>query len=431
MIKHRILIFLLGCFGCGVAQEVPAPAPPQAKRIALTGGTIHTGDGTVIENGTIIFDSGVIEYVGNNPPALSPATESIAVGGRHIYPGLVAMNTTLGLTDIEAVRATRDMRETGDFNPNAKAIVAYNTDSRVIPTIRSNGVLYAQIMPQGGVVSGTSALVQLDAWNWEDAAVIAEEGVLINWPGMYYWKGWWAEPAGYDENNSYLNSINEIKNYLLEAKSYQFSQNDKKNLRFEQMKKIFEGKTNLYIATNYVKEMLDAISICEELGVKPVFVGGKDSYQIAALLAEKKIAVVLNETTELPGYTDENLQQPYETPAILQKAGVSFAIANSGFWQVRNLPFQAGVAAAHGLSKEEALTAITLSPAKIMKKDDKIGSLAVGKRASIIVSEGDVLDMKSSDIVFAFIDGRQINLNNKQKDLADKFSKKYNIEIKK
>lgn len=431
MMNSRILVFLLlVVFFCN-AQEVPTPAPPQQNRIALVGGTVHTGDGKVIAQAVVIFSGGIIEKISTTPQDIPAGTEIIDVTGQHVYPGLIAMNTMLGLVDIEAVRATRDMQETGSINPNAKAIVAYNTDSRVIPTIRTNGILYAQIMPQGGTLSGTAALVQLDAWNWEDAAVIAEEGILLNWPAMYHWKGWWAEPGGYEENKNYLSGLNDIKNYFVEAKSYQYTENEKKNLRFEQMKKIMEGKANLYIATNYVKEMLDAISFCEEMGIKPIFIGAKDAYQIAPLSAEKKIAVILNETTELPSYTDEDIQQPYKTPYILQQAGVQFAITNSGFWQVRNLPFQAGIAVGQGLSKEEALTAITLTPAKIMRIDTKIGSLAVGKQASIIVSKGDILDMKTSDISYAFIDGRKINLGNKQKDLAEKFSKKYNIELKK
>ena len=248
---------------------------------------------------------------------------------------------------------------------------------------------------------------------------------------MYNRKGWWAEPGGYEENKNYISETNKIKEYLLEAKSYQYTENNKKNLRFEAMKAVLENKANLYIEVNYVKEILDAISMCEELNIQPVLVGARDAYLIADILAEKKIAVVLFETASLPSYQDEDIQQPYKTPAILQKAGVQYCVTNSGFWQVRNLAFQAGMAVGYGLSKEEALSSITLNAAKILKLDAKIGSLEKGKSASIIVSSGDVLDMQSSEIVLAYIDGRAIDLDNKQTALAKKFSQKYGIELKK
>ena len=412
------------------APDVPAPAPPQQGKVYLTNATIHLGNGKVLQNATIGFENGKITFLEENPSIKTDATmgKVIDCTGKQIYPGIIATNTIIGLTEIEAVRATNDMAEVGAYNANVRAIVSYNTDSRVTPTLRSNGVLYAQVAPQGGTVSGTSAVVQLDAWNWEDAAVKNEDGVFINWPSMFKVKGWWAEPQGYEVNKDYDKQTNDLRDYFKDAKSYfEAGTHDKVNLGFEAMKGLFDKSKNLYVNVNYVKEIQNVIAFAESLGINVVLVGAKDSYMIADVLAQKKIPVILSKCHDLPTYDDEDVQQPYKTPAILQKAGVLYCISIGAFWQERNLMFEAGTASAYGLSKEEALEAITLNPAKILKVDAQIGTLEKGKEASLIVSTGDVLDMKTSTITQAFISGRQIDLSNKQKALSEKFMKKYGV----
>jgi imidazolonepropionase-like amidohydrolase len=412
------------------APDVPSPAPPQEGRIYLTNATIHTGTGKVLQNATIGFDNGKIFYLEENP-VTKPDTNSgriIDCTGKHIYPGIISTNTIIGLSEIEAVRAANDNAEVGQFNPNVKAIVSYNTDSRVTPTLRSNGVLYAQVAPQGGYVSGTSAVVQLDAWNWEDAAVKNEDGVFINWPSMFKVKSWWAEPQEFEINKDYDKELDGLKAYFKDAKSYfEAGAHEKTNLGFEAMKGLFDKSKNLYVKVYYVKEIQNAIAFAEELGVNIVLVGAKDSYMIADVLAQKKIPVILSKCHDLPTYEDEDIQQPYKTPAILQKAGVLYCISIGAFWQERNLMFEAGTASAYGLSKEEALQAITRNPAKILNLDKQIGTLERGKDASLIVSTGDVLDMKTSNIEQAYISGRKIDLGNKQKALSEKFMKKYGV----
>ena len=412
------------------APDVPTPALAQQGKIYLTNATIHTGSGRVLQNATIGFENGKIIFLEENPSIKTDATmgKVIDCRGKQIYPGVISTNTYLGLSEIEAVRATNDANEVGLFNPNVKAIVSYNTDSRVTPTLRSNGVLYAQVAPQGGYVSGTSAVVQLDAWNWEDAAVKNEDGVFINWPSMFKVKGWWAEPQGYELNKDYDKQVNDLKDYLKDAKSYaDAGAHEKTNLGFEAMKGLFDKSKSLYVNVNYVKEMQNVIAFAEELGVNIVLVGAKDSYMIADALAKKKIPVILSKCHDLPTYDDEDIQQPYKTPAVLQKAGVLYCISIGAFWQERNLMFEAGTAATYGLTKEEALSAVTANPAKILKLDNQIGTLEKGKEASLLVTTGDLLDMKTSTIEQAYISGRQIDLNNKQKALNDKFSKKYGV----
>jgi imidazolonepropionase-like amidohydrolase len=383
-----------------------------------------------MQNATIGFENCKIIFLEENPGIKTDATmgKVIDCRGKQIYPGVIATNTIIGLTEIEAVRSTNDNAEVGSFNPNVKAIVSYNTDSRVTPTLRSNGVLYAQVVPQGGVVSGTSAVVQLDAWNWEDAAVKNEDGVFINWPSMFKSKGWWAEPQEFEMNKDYDKQLNELKDYFKDAKGYfEVGAHEKTNLGLESMKGLFDKTKNLYVSVNYVKEIQNAIAFGEELGVNVVLVGAKDSYMIADVLAQKKIPVILSKCHDLPTYEDDDIQQPYKTPAILQKAGVLYCISIGAFWQERNLMFEAGSASAYGLTKEEALQTVTINPAKILKLDNRIGTLEKGKDASLIISTGDLLDMKTSNIEQAFINGRQIDLSNKQKALNEKFSKKYGL----
>lgn len=434
MIKNfRIYLSLIAFFSLiggqsVIAQsDVPVPAPKQAERICLKGGTVHVGNGQVIENAYVLFENGKVVdvFATNNLKTDQTLGKIIDVTGKQIYPGLIALNTILGLTEIEAVRATNDMGEVGSMNPDVRAVISYNTDSRVTPTVRSNGVLYAQIVPQGGRVSGTSSIMQLDAWNWEDAVVKADEGLFITWPNMYKVKGWWAEPEGYELNKDYDKGVQELKDFFNDAKSYAYSTHDKKNLRFEAMRKLFTDKENLYVRVDYVKEILNVIAFGEEMGVNIVLIGGADSYMIADMLAQKKIPVILGKAHQLPSYNDEDIQQPYKTPALLQKAGVLYALSIDGFWQQRNLMFEAGTASAYGLSKEDALASITSNSAKILKLDDKIGTIEKGKAASFIISDGDLLDMRTSNISLAFIDGRQVNLDNKQKELYKKFTAKY------
>jgi imidazolonepropionase-like amidohydrolase len=423
-----VLVFFVVCNHLSMAQQdVPTPAPKQSEKICLKGATVHVGNGSVIENAYVIFENGKISEVFTASNLKTDVTlgKVIDVTGKHIYPGVISLNSILGLIEIEAVRATNDVAEVGNSNADSRAIISYNTDSRVTPTVRSNGVLYSQIVPQGGKVSGISAVVQLDAWNWEDAAVKAEDGVFISWPGMYRMKFGEVEREGYELNKEYDKNVQDLKDYFTEAKAYANGPHDKTNLRFEAMKKLFTEKQNLYVRVSYVKEMTQVISFAEELGLNVVLVGAADSYMIADILAAKKIPVILQKTHELPSYDDEDIQQPYKTPAILQKAGVLFALSIGGFWQERNLMFEAGTACAYGLSKEQALAAITSNSAKILKLDGRIGTVEKGKDASFVISDGDLLDMRTSNISLAFIDGRQIDLDNKQKELYKKFSQKY------
>lgn len=424
-----ILVSVLFNYNASMAQN-PAPAPAQTKRTLLLNGRVHTGNGAVIENAALAFADGKITLVADARTIRLNMTEFdtiIQAGGKEIYPGFIALNTTLGINEIELVRATNDNSETGTLNPTSRSIIAYNTDSKVIPTVRSNGVLLAQVTPQGGLVSGSSSMVELDAWNWEDASYKADEGIHLNWPSMRIFKAWWASPAEEQQKNMDL-GLQDLRRLFDDALAY--SKNPaplEKNMHLEAMRGLFTGSKKLYVHCNYIKEILAAINFCREYQLKMVLIGGADSWQVTAILKENNIPVIVGRTHSLPGRDDEDTDLPYKLPHLLKQAGVTFAISVDGFWQVRNLMFNAGTAVAYGLTKEEALEAITWSAAKISGIDERAGILEAGKDATLIISSGDALDMKSNNIETAFIRGKPINLDNIQTQLYTKFRKKYGL----
>jgi imidazolonepropionase-like amidohydrolase len=430
--KKILLSFATICFLMTVrSQETIAPAPKQVQPIAITNATVHVGNGQVLNNATVVVTNGKITAVGNNVTAPAGA-KTINAQGKHVYPGLILSSSNLGLVEVNAVRATNDVREIGEMNPNVRSIIAYNTDSRVINTLRPNGVLLASIVPQGGLVSGQSSVVQLDAWNWEDAAVKIDNGIHFNVPSLLPRPRGvgGSRPGGTPETDPVkegLDKIDEFKSFLRQAKAYgTVKKPEAVNLKYEAVKGLFDRSKKLYIHATTVKQILVGIDLAREFNLDAVIVGGEDSWQVASLLKEANIPVILSQPHSLPLLPDDDVDQPYKTAALLQKAGVLFAINDEdGQTRGRNLPFNAGTAAAYGLDREQALAAITLNAAKILGVADKTGSIEVGKDANIVISEGDILDMKTNLVTAAFIQGREINLDNKQTQLYEKFKKKY------
>ncbi|MEL7534812.1 MAG: amidohydrolase family protein [Bacteroidota bacterium] len=410
-----------------LAQSVPQPAPEQSQPIMLLGATIHLGNGEVLEQADILLEDGKIVEIGRITRAYKNA-RSIDCSGKHIYPGMILIGSSLGLVEIGAVRPTRDQSEVGALNANARALIAYNTDSRVTPTVRSNGILMAQIAPSSGLFSGTSSVMQLDAWNYEDAAILADDGVYLNWPRMSISNSSYAAPRA-EQEKRIKSSLERIYQSFRDAAAYKLAlENDKlraSDLHLEALVPVLSKERKLYIRASTEKQILGAVALAQEFDLDIVIFGGKEAHLQAELLAEYEIPVVITKLHDLPRMTDDDIDAVYSLPAKLQEAGVLFALTMTSNWDCRNLPFQAGTAAAYGLTQEEALAAVTANPAKILGIEEQCGTLAVGKDASLIVSEGDILDMRSSNVIHAFIQGREINLGNKQKDLYEKFKTRY------
>jgi imidazolonepropionase-like amidohydrolase len=412
-----------------IAQN-PTPARAQTKSILINGATVHDGAGKVFTEASVGFKDGKIVYLSYQKQGEDKFIWDTIIDakGKHIYPGLIALNTYLGLSEIEAIRAMNDYAEVGANNPSARSLIAYNTDSKVTPTVRSNGILMAQITPQGGLVSGSSSIVNLDAWNWEDAAYKTDEGIHINWPGMrvYYGNGSEQEEFEKKQKERISKEIERIETIFADAYAYQLTAKPAtKNLHLEAMRGLFNGTKKLYIHADYVKEIIAAINLCNKYKLTFVLVGGADAGMVLNLLKENNVAVILGKTHVLPNRDDEAIDAPFTLPKKLKDAGILFAISCEGFWQVRNLPFMAGTAAAYGLTKEEALSTITNDAAKITGIDQQVGSIVLGKDATLLICDGDLLDMKSSIIKRAFIQGRIIDLDNIQHQLYEKYKKKY------
>jgi imidazolonepropionase-like amidohydrolase len=432
----KIIIAFLFIIPTCVGQETVYPAPAQTQTIALTNATIHVGNGQVINNGMVVISGGKIIDV--RPSAAITDVKVIDCNGKHIYPGLILANSQLGLVEVPSVRATVDATELGENNANIHAIKAYNTDSKIINTLRMTGILLANIVPQGGLLTGASSVVQLDAWNYEDAVYKTDNGIHFDMPSLLSRTGGrrgfggfaGAVQAPVDPVKRALEQIEEVKVFLREAKAYfAAAQHEQTNLKYEAVKGLFDKTQKFFVHCNIVKEMLVAIDFVKEFGFDVVIVGGSDSWQIADLLKQNNIAVILSQLHNLPTMIDDDVDQPFKTPAQLQKAGVLFAINDEdGNTRYHNLPFNAGTAAAYGLTKEEALAAVTLNPAKILGIADKTGSIETGKDANMVVSDGDLLDMRTNNIAYAFIQGRQINLTDKQKQLYERYKYKYGLK---
>jgi imidazolonepropionase-like amidohydrolase len=412
-------------------SQNPAPAGEQTKSVLLLNGVAHQGNGNVIQNSAIGFKNGKLTLVADaRVIRINPADWDtiVRIEGKHVYPGLIALNTIIGLSEIEAVRATRDYSETGTINPSSRSLTAYNTDSKVTYTVRSNGILLAQVVPQGGLISGTSSVVELDAWNWEDAAYKPDAGIHLNWPQMEVRRSR-RLPSDEEQQKQSEKELQSLYKLFDDARAYASEKNHEyKNQHLESMRGLFDGSLKLFVHAQSIRQIQAAVAFAKKYGVSMVLAGGYDAWMAASLLRENKIPVVLSRIHSLPMRPDSDVQLPYKLPAMLRDSGVMFCLSNEGFWQVRNLPFQAGTAAAWGLTKEEALAAITLTPAKILGIDRLVGSLEEGKDATLIVSEGDLLDMMHSHVSLAYIRGRQIDLDNVHEQLYRKYLKKYGLD---
>lgn len=439
---YSTILALSVAVGLIQAQDVVYPTPNYNGRMFITGGTVHVGNGTVLDNATIEINNGKIVGVGTN---ITPSSNAkvIDAKGKQVYPGLILPSCDLGLKEIaNGVRGSNDFSELGDFNPSVRSITAYNTDSKVINVLRANGILLASITPEGGTISGSSSVVQLDAWNWEDAAYKMDGGIHLNLPsfinrfgrrgggGFPGFPGLGGAGQQTDPTKQALEKVEEVKSFFRQAKAYlSEGSHTNTNLKLEAVKGLFDRKQKLFVHGDQVKQMLVAIDLAKEFGFDVVVVGGSESYQIADLLKANNVAVILKEEHALPASEDDDVDQPYKTPAALQRAGVLFALNDThDESRYRNLSYNAGTAATYGLSKEQALQAITLNSARILGIDDRTGSLEAGKDANIVISDGDLLDMRTSNVSHAIIQGREVSLDNKQRELYERYKYKYGVK---
>ncbi|MEG2100337.1 MAG: amidohydrolase family protein [Flavobacterium sp.] len=431
---HQYIYKLLPVFFASVsiyAQQIPAPK--QTKSVLILNATAHLGNGNVIQNSAIGFKDGKITLVADATTirlAANAYDTTIDASGKHVYPGFIAANTTLGLVEIDAVKSSDDQEEIGSFNPNVRSIIAYNSESKVVETVRPNGILIAQVTPRGGRISGTSSIVQLDAWSWQDAIVKENDGIHLNFPSSFKRSGSWFEPGLIEANKDYPKQAEEINAFLINAKVYNQGSSKERNIVLEATKGLFDGTQTLYIHADEEKQIVDAIQLAVDNQIKKiVIVGGFEAYKAADALQKYNVGVLLRRVHDMPTSDDQDVNLPYKMAKILTDKGIVVGLENSGDHErmsVRNLPFLAGTCAAFGLDKEKAVQLITLNTAKLLGIDTSCGTLETGKDATLFISEGDALDMRTNKLTSAFIQGRTIILETFQTKLNDKFKTKFN-----
>ncbi|SHN06368.1 amidohydrolase family protein [Polaribacter sp. KT 15] len=425
-IIYSLLFFFV--IGNSIAQQTPADK--QTKAFSIEGATAHIGNGKVIENSLVMFNNGKITFVGSAKMKIARQGTIINATGKHIYPGFIAANATLGLVEIDAVKASDDQREIGRMNPHIRSLIAYNAESKIVESMRPNGVLMAQITPRGGTISGTSSIVQLDAWNWEDASIKTDDGIHMNWPSSFTTGRWWlGEDPALKPDSRYAGKVDEIKSYFKNAKIYLAGKKAKTHLPYQATEGLFNGSKKLFIHVDGQKEITDAVTIAKNLGINNItIVNAEHADKVADLLVKNNVSVILQRPHRNPGNEDDSYDSTYTVAKTLLDKGIIVSVGMEGQMErmnTRNIPFYAGTFAAHGLTKEEAVQLITLNTAKILGIDSFAGSLEVGKDATLFISEGDALEMRGNILSKAFIQGRDISLETHQTKLWKRYSNKY------
>ncbi|MBT8178307.1 MAG: amidohydrolase, partial [Eudoraea sp.] len=338
---YIVIALLTGINQNGLAQQTPAPA--QTQTISITGATAHVGDGTIVENCTLVFEEGKITAMGAD---VTPQGKVINASGKHLYPGFIAPGKSLGLIEVNAVRASNDQDEIGSLIPHVRSLIAYNAESKVVESMRPNGVLLGQVTPQGGRISGTSSIVQFDAWNWEDAAVKVDDGIHLNWPSTFRRGRWWLrEPRGYQPNKDYKEQVDEVLSFLKNARVYGDGKAQSVNPAFEASQGLFDGSKTLYVYAQDEKQIVDAITALKEADInKIVLVGGYHAHRITGFLKTNNIPVLVNFTHSLPEFDDDDYDMTYKLPKLLVDGGLLVGLQNAeaSNFQTRNLPFYAG-----------------------------------------------------------------------------------------
>ena len=384
------------------------PGAPQKKTVALVGATIHTVSGATLSDATLVFDKGRITAIGD--VKAPDGAEVINLKGRHIYPGLIESYSQLGLIEISAVRSTNDSSESGSFNPNVKAHIAVNPDSEILPVTRSNGVLLAMSAPSGGIMSGQASLLQLDGWTSEDLTLKAGVGIMV-------------------ERLRFA----ELREFFADARAYQVAIKDKSSgqlhdQRLAALQKVLAGEMPIIVQADRLHDIQAAVAFANSENVKLIILGGYDAELAADLLKEHRVPVIIKAIFRSPRRRDDVYDAAYTLPERLRSAGVTYCLSGMSQFRegslTRNLPYHAGMAAAFGLPKDEALKAITLYPAQILGVADRVGSLDEGKDATLFITSGDILETETQ-VFDAWIQGRKLDLTDRHKQLYQKYKTKY------
>lgn len=421
------------------AQSPQLPAPPQTRPVAIVGAVVHTAaaEGPPrIARGWVTFRDGKIEAIGSmeDAAALEAALakgwnwEIVDADGRHLAPGFIAMNSRLGLVETLSVRSTDDRSELGDLTPEVVPAVAVNPDSDLLPVARSAGILHAAVWPQGGTVPGQCSLIRLDGWTGEELAVEPRAGLVLNWPLMEPVRAAWLRRGESEQRDEAARRLREIEELFDAAAAWRAARaadpQTPADARLEAVASHLDGARPILVSCGSTPQIEAAVAMAQRRGLSIAIVGGPGAIESAELLAERRIPVVVDGVHRLPRFSDDRPREPFALAGELHRRGVVVAIA-AGVEPAheRDLPHHAITAAAHGLPLDEALAAITRRPAEILGVADRLGSIEPGRSASLVLFDGEPLEVASAPVA-AFIDGRRIDLSNRQVRQRDKYLEK-------
>jgi imidazolonepropionase-like amidohydrolase len=425
----------LGVLGLGflVAGGIAlgqAPAVPP-RTFTLTDVVIHPASGPEIARGTIVVRDGRIVSVSPGPAAAGDGPV-VSGQGRHVYPSLLPPMTVLGLSEINAVRATVDTSEIGDINPDVRADVAVNFDSELLPVARSGGVLIAGVTPTNGIISGSVAALKLDGWTREDATLKAPAAIAVVWPNMSIDRSPEAQYSARVQEKKRDEALEKLRNAFRDARAYAKARGAEGEAgipkhdadpKLEALRPAIEGKIPVIVRANRLAEIRDAVKWGSDEKLRVVIWGASDAWRMADELAKAQVPVIVDSPFDLPLREDEPYDVEFANAGVLDRAGVRVLFNEGGgsdSSNVRNLPHLAAAAVAFGFPREKAVAAMTLEPARLLGVDDRVGSLEPGKDATFILTDGDILDMRSR-VVAAYLDGRALDLTDKQKRLYDRY----------
>ncbi len=432
---NAFILSLVTLSAGAAAQDLGVKSPPQGEPVVIRNASVYPVSAPPIERGFVLFVDGKIRQVGREGDALRlperVVPRTIDAQGKRVYPSLISSVTTLGLSEIGAVRATQDATEYGDVTPEVRAAVAVNPDSTHFPVTRANGVLIAGVTPSGGVIPGRASVLQLDGWTWEDMTVLDDAGLVVSWPNVRPIRSRWIERSDEEQQKQIKERLERIEQAFVSAEAYFAARaadaSTPRSVRWEAFGPTLRGEKPVFVQAQELEQIQSAVTWASKRSLRVILIGGRDAPMAAELLKKHGVAVVVTGTHRMPRRSDANYDEAYRLPAELEAAGLKWALSTgglTGFGNDRNLPYHAAMAVAHGLANDAALRSITLSAAELLGVGDRVGSLDEGKDATLFIADGDPLEV-TTIVEAAFIQGRQLDLSNKQTHLAEKYREKY------
>ena len=426
---NKLILILLA------AATLQAQAQEQPQTVLYKAAAIHTADKGTIKNAQMLVTDGVIQAIGQNI-RVTRQTKIVDLGKLQLYPGLIAATTSLGLAEINAVRATQDTTEVGEFTPDVEAWVSVNPDSELIPVARANGFTHALVAPMGGTITGASGLIKLAGWGVEDMTVKTHAALHLWWPVMTLNmrpKETLRDPDKYkspkEQTRARDKKLKTIDEFFNEAEAYARARKAggadfKKVPAWEGMLSALSGKQPIMVHANEVRQIKTAVAWAKRRKFKIVLAASRDAWQVADLLAKEKVPVIFDNVFTLPQRDTDPHDIHFRAAGILHKAGVKVAhsepIGSWGASRVRNIVYAAAQSMAYGLPREAALRSLTLHPAQMLGVADRLGSLTPKKEATFIAVDGDIFDIRAN-VKHMWIAGKKISLQSRHTRLYEKY----------